>query len=121
DLVLGTSDHGVMVARGHGDGTFDAPAGADTGDVTALYTDDFRNDGFIDDVVFALRGSGLWEHLGSDPTHRLIALPATAIRSADLDADGLLDLVVTIPGNVELLHGNGAGFAGPTDFPLGSD
>ena len=122
DLLIGTSDSGLLVARGHGDGSFDAPAGTDTGAVTALYADDFHGDGFVDDVVYAKQDTGLWERSGTDAPHRLIAFPATSITAADLDADGHLDAVVTVPGGeLELLHGTGSGFADPQAFPLDHD
>src|SRR6201999_3805440 len=41
-----------------------------------------------------------------------------SITAADLNADGHLDVVVTLPGGLELLHGTGSGFADPQAFAL---
>jgi hypothetical protein len=129
DLVLATSDHGLMVARGQltggvPNGAFADPAGSDTGSVRRLYTDDFDGDGFVDDVVYA-RDASLFERTGSatglGTETPVDTLPGPSVRqliAADLDDDGFLDVAAVGFGDVvRVLSGTGNGFEDAESFP----
>ncbi len=125
DLLLGTTNQGLMVAMGQANGAFADPAGTDSGDVLALYTDDFDGDGFVDDVVCAkdaalFQRSGSMAGLGAETPIGSLAVPVAGhIVSADLDDDGLLDVAATDFTNaVHVLYGNGSGFEDPESFPV---
>jgi hypothetical protein len=120
DLLIGTSDRGVMVAQGQPAGAFANPAGSDTGSVQALYTDDFDGDGFVDDVVYA-KGASLFERSGSGPETPIGTFSGPAVTqliSANLDDDRFLDVAAVDSGDgVHVLYGNGSGFEDPDTFP----
>jgi hypothetical protein len=134
DLVVGTDDHGVMVARGQGpggipNGTFADPAGTDAGRVQALVTDDFDGDGAVDDVVYARDpGTSVFLRRGasgglgpevSAGTISGVGFYVAQLVAADVDDDGTLDVAGSSFGDfVRVLFGNGTGFEEPQSFPI---
>jgi len=127
DLLIGTDDRGLLVAKGRANGTFDDPADTDTGDVVALYTDDFDDDGFIDDVVYAKAPGALILRHGAagglESGHGVGTVAAPEFRfdmtSGDFDSDGRLDAVLLAPDRaLGVLFGNGQDFEPLASLPL---
>jgi hypothetical protein len=81
DLLLGTNNQGLMLAMGQANGAFAHPAGTDSGNVLALYTDDFDGDGFVDGVVYA-KGTALLLRSGSNDCPRTLAVGAVCSPTA---------------------------------------
>jgi hypothetical protein len=126
DLAVASQSKGkVEVLLGNGDGTFGAPIDRAAGPFpSSLAVGDFDLDGNLDLAVAAGAlgsfGPGVVDVLlgNGDGTFRAPArfragIEADAIATADLDADGLLDLVVgtnlDIHGSVTVLLGKGGG------------
>ncbi|MGH9702725.1 MAG: FG-GAP repeat domain-containing protein, partial [Candidatus Acidiferrales bacterium] len=123
DLAVASShDDTVSILLGNGDGTFQSPliftvGHADrtvTGPV-ALVAGDFNRDGKLD-LALALQFSGTAGILpgnGDGTFGAMVEFPAneapTDIVSADFNGDGILDLVLSGPGGISLLLGNGDG------------
>jgi hypothetical protein len=121
----------VLLMLGHRDGTFDAPVAAPAGlGPYAIDVGDFNRDGKLDAVVadYATGGDSISVLLGKgNGTFRPRVSYATGafpqhVRTGDLNADGLLDLIVSVRGGsaaVAVFLGNGDGTFGPrTDIPF---
>ncbi|HVY48488.1 MAG TPA: FG-GAP-like repeat-containing protein, partial [Minicystis sp.] len=119
DLVsLGATMAGraLLVRRGAGDGTFDAPIETDVavGGATRMIVADVDGDGRSDVVVFADANAQLFlgAHDGTfGPAMALqtVDVPATGV-AGDWDGDGALDFAfVTSPGSIVAVRGHGDG------------
>jgi Abnormal spindle-like microcephaly-assoc'd, ASPM-SPD-2-Hydin/FG-GAP-like repeat/FG-GAP repeat len=110
-IVLGfASSDRVQILVGNGDGTFTL---GESYELTALNSEsivaaDFRNDGRSDLAIAELEGRGVAVLLGTgddefeQPVTYDIAYGASAVAAADMNGDGILDLVATgIPGGLE--------------------
>jgi FG-GAP-like repeat/Abnormal spindle-like microcephaly-assoc'd, ASPM-SPD-2-Hydin len=132
DLVL--AGYGAMVLLGNGDGTFqpavEYPAGVAPQSVAVA---DFNHDAKLDLAVADIYGDDVWILFGNgDGTFQPgvphpAKLPA-AIAAADLNSDGIADLVFltaapVFPANyVTVMFGNGDGtFQPAVNFPYGSE
>jgi hypothetical protein len=126
DIVTGNGGgHSVTVLLGNGDGTFDQITAQDyqAGYVSAVAVGDFRGNGMLDIItvngaqgqgtVSVLLGNGHGTFAGAQNTY--LGDYPTDLALGDFDADGKLDVVVTIysptssPG-LALLYGRGDGF-----------
>src|SRR5262249_30393592 len=125
----------VSVLLGRGDGTFAGPAAFPVGTgCRALAVGDVNGDGALDVVtvnspsftdgsysVLLGNGDGTFRRVNN----YALALAPGAAALADVNNDGVLDLVVTVnpfsgPGGVGVLLGNGDGTFGPARvFPTG--
>lgn len=134
DLATANSGDGTLsILQGNGDGTFQPkqtillPDGASPVWVTS---GDLRNNGRSDlavsdgnqsDMMVLLsNGNGTFQ----PPTTYDLPMPAPALSVADMNGDGLLDLLIPDPeggGFVSVMLGNGDGtFAAHRDYPAGN-
>jgi hypothetical protein len=106
DIVF-SSGYGVGVLLGNGDGTFQSPVYyttplQDDGESTSVVIADYNSDGYRD--VMVGNGSTAWLLMGQgDGTLRLgkmLTCSSGIITggAADFNADGLVDVVVTVSG-----------------------
>lgn len=136
---LGTQLNCISVFLGKGDGTFQAPTVISTGSglVSQIITGDFNGDGKLD-VAFGAGPNGNPVSVGillgnGDGTFNALtplstgAVSLAQLKTADLNKDGKLDLVVTdvitagfTQSQVQILLGNGDGtFQAPTNLTSG--
>jgi hypothetical protein len=119
DIVVANIGSGVTVLLGNGDGTFqELPEIAVDRTPRGVTTLDFDGDGDFDIVTANTHGSNLSpiRNLGNGSFEALDAIEGFgngewAISAADMDEDGLLDLVVGSrdDGAITVLTGDGAG------------
>jgi hypothetical protein len=129
-IVTGAGSNSLAIALGDGTGNFQfqfIPSGI-SGQIT---TDDFNRDGKPDFIVFDGVGPGMWAFLGNgDGTFQtpfLINAPSghalTGLISADLNGDGIPDVVIlnnALGGPLSVMLGNGDGtFANPVNYVVG--
>jgi hypothetical protein len=120
----------ASVFRGAGDGTLGAPTNYSTagGRAAAIVTADFDLDGKLDLAVLGssfsprlnlLRGNGDGTFQAATTVNLGSGSQPQALRAADLDRDGDLDLVTANYGNstVSVLTNVGGGFASRVEFP----
>ncbi|HKW34189.1 MAG TPA: VCBS repeat-containing protein, partial [Candidatus Acidoferrum sp.] len=136
---LGTQLNCISVFLGKGDGTFQAPTVISTGSslVNQIITGDFNGDGKLD-LAFGAGPSGNPVSVGillgnGDGTFKVLtpfstgAVSIAQIKTADLNKDGKLDLVVTdvqtagfTQSQIQIFLGNGDGtFQAPTNLVSG--
>lgn len=130
DLIVSTRDGAprLMLFRGNGDGTFEAPSalpGAAALDSRRLVAADFDRNGRLDVAAAHLNGVSVWLSGGAGsflPPASAASIPyAEVLRAADLDRDGQVDLAVVrrYPSSLLVLRGNGDGtFAQLGSLPL---
>ena len=130
--------YGVIVYRGHGDGTFENVGGLPLIAGMNLTAADFDHDGILDLALIAggssdgeltiLLGLGDATFAALPPLH--LEPPASDLVGADFDEDGAADLILTVGGccngaySIQFLRSNGDGtfqdavpyFAGPAPF-----
>src|SRR5262249_37742007 len=110
----------VSILLNTGAGAFQAPPSYATGKVAAMALIDFNGDGHLDlaaangaiggpGAVRGLLGAGGGAFL--PPVHYTVGEGARAVAAADLDGDGVLDLVTgnSASATVSVLMGNGDG------------
>jgi len=125
-----SSANNVAILLGNGDGTFKSEVDYAAGNgADALDVGDFNRDGDIDLVVTdTLAPGGVSVLLGNgDGTFQAAVeyatanLPADSVNAADLNGDGILDLVVPTQNSaVSIFLGNGNGtFSSPVSYPGG--
>lgn len=115
----------VEIYLGMGDGTFAAPLKISTRNPIYSAAADFDRDGKVD---FVVGGDGFKLFLGNgDGTFQLgqtIYSDYGPVKVGDLDADGRLDIALSIDSDVAglvVLRGRGNGTFGPgTPYPIGS-
>jgi hypothetical protein len=129
----------VQIFLGKGDGTFTAGASIPTGDTNSqtVVAADLNGDGYPDLVVANQAGSdfavimndGLGDGAFLAPVDYPVSSAATVVAAADVNGDGVMDLVLPGPscGCVAVFLGNpgssgkGDGTFGPeNDFPIGT-
>jgi hypothetical protein len=129
-LGFGSSDT-VQILVGNGNGTFTLGASyeLDALNSDSMIAADFRNDGRTDLAVAELEGRGVAVLLGKGDhefeqplTYEIPS--ALAVAAADMNGDGVLDLVASTaevsPGGVGVLLGSGNGtFGDATLYPTG--
>lgn len=130
DELLVMTANALLVKRGLADGGFGAARTlATAGANAALLTGDFDEDGIPDLAaacgVAPAQRVMLWRGLGVDVDSRMafggatqvaIPSPATAMTSADVNADGITDLLVAHGGGLSTLLGNGGAGRGNGGF-----
>jgi hypothetical protein len=125
----------LWILLGNGDGTFQAPQGYSTGITTAhVAVGDFNGDGILDVVVansgeyLTGQGGGVAVLLGNGdgtfqaPVNYAAGSYPFSVAVADLNGDGIPDLVVTnsVSQDVSVLLGNGDGtFRAAINHPVG--
>ncbi|HKW32657.1 MAG TPA: Ig-like domain repeat protein [Candidatus Acidoferrum sp.] len=146
DLIVANSSNNLTLLMGNGDGTFSAaantPATGFAGPPSGIGVGDFNGDGALDVAVTSSGDNAvsilLNQNCAGLPAPQCTLTPTStpvfvgtgpsAIATADMNADGILDLVVTNSGDgtVSLLLGDGTGgftATGPLpakSFPTGS-
>jgi hypothetical protein len=128
DVTVSSISSGLFLLLGNGDGSFQPPVaipGSTPDNIHFLLAEDFNHDGKLDlveegvaGVVFVLLGNGdgtfrrqVYSFLGVDVT-------ATSFASADINGDGLPDLVA-VSESLQVLLGKGDGtFAIPATVLL---
>ena len=118
DLIVGCSDGNIRIALGNGDGTFSTPS---TISLSAsplpidMVIGDYNGDGKLDILSIETANGVLREMFGNGDgtfqsyfyTDILNLHPTTGIVTADLDGDGMLDLL--FPQGLRFYKGNGDG------------
>ncbi|HEY6946509.1 MAG TPA: Ig-like domain repeat protein [Candidatus Acidoferrum sp.] len=139
DLVVANSSNNLTLLMGNGDGTFSAasntPSTGFTGPPAGIAIGDFNGDGTLDVAVTSSGDQDVAVLLNENcaglpaPQCSLTPMPPelatfvstglTAIATADMNADGLLDLVVvnSNAGTVSILLGDGTGKFNPLPWP----
>jgi hypothetical protein len=145
DLVVANSSNNLTLLMGNGDGTFlaasNTPSTGFFGPPQGIAIGDFNGDGTLDVAVTSSGDNAIAILLNQNcaglpapqcsltPLQFAATVPTglTAIATADMNADGLLDLVVvnSAAGTVSILLGDGTGkfnpLPGPNQsFPTGS-
>jgi hypothetical protein len=143
DLVT-TSETGIAVYLGNGNGTFQTPAAASiavtSSGITGAAVGDFNRDGNLDFVVVDSAGgtsANAYVYLGNgngtfqSPKTFVVGSSPQQVQVADVNGDDIPDLVVTNQGtygsasdvgSVAVLIGNGDGtFAQPVQYPAGTN
>jgi FG-GAP-like repeat len=122
DVVLAGCPAKVGVQLGSGTGTFSSPVLYDTGSSGCSYilSRDFNNDGWADLATGNPDGSVsvlINDKTGKFPGANLSTVsigsnPVTNINTGDMNGDGKIDIVATVPldGTLSLLPGDGSGF-----------
>jgi len=142
DLVVtgtmgGTSAGGVLILLGNGNGTFNQTAQSPIAvgnDPVFVVTNDFNNDGFQDLAIANQGDNSISIFLGTGngtfqtPAPPPILLPAgsepTGLAAADVNGDGIADLVDANQGtnSISVFFGNGDGtFLKPANYPTGNE
>ncbi len=125
-LVSGEQSDAIFLHSGLGDGTFAPPTQIAVASVRSISVADINADGLTDittansnGTVSILLATGAGQF--STPVNLPVGSLPGAIMTADVDADGDLDVVVLSRGDLrmDVLLGNGDGtFAGSVDYPL---
>lgn len=139
DLVVANSSNNLTLLMGNGDGTFspasNTPSTGYVGPPRGIAIGDFNGDGTLDVAVTSSGDNAIAILLNQNcvglpaPQCSLTPVPPqlatvvptglTAIATADMNADGVLDLVVVNPGanTVSILLGDGTGRFNPPPWP----
>ncbi len=127
--VVTTSPNGGAVHHNGGNGRLDPPASADLGSPSGIspVLADVNGDGKLDLIVpqtspsvAVLLGNG--DDTFKPPTQLPTQAKATGLHVADLNCDGIPDLIVSTSRNVEVHLGNGDGTFKPTkSYPASGD
>lgn len=131
DLCVASSQGGgaVSILYGAGDGSFSEPVDFATYEPEAMASADFDDDGWLDVVVIDLAEDAAVILYGSpaglgSPVEFTVTDIRPAAATADLNADGAVDLILCRgqrEGFVTVFYGDGFGGFGPqTDYEVGS-
>lgn len=130
DLVVDhRAGHGLLIVKGLGKGLFDTPGaliGMDGDPYLGMAIEDINRDGHLDLVTPNQGEVGIALNTGSEETTFNLVDPVAvaspfAVALADLDADGVLDLIAASDSsatNVEIFKGNGGGQFASLGSPL---